>query len=158
MQSPWKGVWLGPWWLEYRSTASSRLPELLDSLKKENLCFSLLVNPQCQSNAVLSSEQPSTANLPVSVTLLHAIMLSFRSSGLELTTEKAHEIERATQRQYNTSLGFCTEILVLFCHKWMVLLISWFYILFTLSSFQCLQQDTILKMKSMQSVLTCLTN
>ena len=61
--------------LEFRGTASSRLPELLDSLKGENLCISLLFDPRCQSNAVLPSEQPSTANLPDSATL-HATMLS----------------------------------------------------------------------------------
>ena len=85
----------------FRGSASSRLPKLLNQLKGEQLCISLLLDPQYQ---VKPSQQPSAHNIPDASQLKDTIA-AFKKS-LELTCDQTREIERSTRDQRNSPLWF----------------------------------------------------
>ena len=76
---------------KFRGVASSRLPELLQKLKGEQLCISLLFDEHFQ---VASSSQPDDKNLP-SISDLKNTIQEFKKS-LEVTQQMSREIERNT--------------------------------------------------------------
>ena len=55
--------------LKFRGTAAHRLPDLVDKLRGEQLCISLLFNPKCQSNTIdrETPQQPCSHNVPDAV-------------------------------------------------------------------------------------------
>ena len=60
--------------LEYRGTAASRLPQLLDTVKGEKLCISLLFDETYQRTVSETiSQQPTSHHLPDSAELMKAI-------------------------------------------------------------------------------------
>ena len=85
----------------FRGSTQSRLPKLLKQLKGEQLCISLLLDPQYQ---VKPSQQPSAHNVPDAPQLKETIA-AFRKS-LERTCDQAREIERSTRDQRNCPLWF----------------------------------------------------
>lgn len=85
----------------YRGSASSRLPQLLNQLKGEQLCISLLLDPQYQ---VGQSTVPSSHNI-ADTPQLQETVAAFKKS-LELTCDEAREIERNTRDQRNSPLWF----------------------------------------------------
>ena len=91
--------------LEYRGTAASRLPQLLDTLKGEKLCISLLFDETYQRTVSETiSQQPTSHHLPDSAELMKAIE-AFKQS-LVVTEERAREIERSTRAQRMSPLWF----------------------------------------------------
>ena len=86
---------------KFRGVASSRLPELLQKLKGEQPCISLLFDEHFQ---VASSSQPNDKNLP-SISGLKDTIQEFKSS-LEVTQQMSREIERNTREQQKSALWF----------------------------------------------------
>lgn len=85
----------------FKGSTQSRLPKLLKQLKGEQLCISLLLDPEYQ---VKPSQQPSAHHVPDALQLKETIA-AFKSS-LELTCDQAREIERNTRDQRNCPLWF----------------------------------------------------
>ena len=85
----------------FRGTASQGLPELLQKVKGEQLCASLLFDPQFQAEEVSS---PSSHNIP-DMSNLKDTILNFKET-LSITPERSHEIERSTREQRNSDLWF----------------------------------------------------
>ena len=71
---------------EYRGCASIRLPQLLQKLKGEQLCISLLFDSQFQ---LQTSNQPSAHNIP-NTNQLKKTISAFKKS-LEITAEQSRE-------------------------------------------------------------------
>ena len=86
----------------FRGTAKQGLPELLQKLKGEQLGVSLLLDSQYQVEDVLDT--PTSQNIP-DVSKLKETILSFKET-LQITAEKAREIERDTREQRNSNLWF----------------------------------------------------
>ena len=86
---------------KFRGVASSRLPDLLQKLKGEQLCNSLLFDEHFQ---VASSSQPDDKNLP-SISGLKDTIQEFKRS-LEVTQQMSREIERNTREQQKSALWF----------------------------------------------------
>ena len=76
----------------FRGTAPSRIPELLQKLKGEQPCISLLFDPQHRHE---KSHQPATHSFPNTGHLRETVS-AFKKS-LEVTAERAREIERNTR-------------------------------------------------------------
>lgn len=87
--------------VSFRNSAKSRLPDLLQKVKGEQLCISLLFDEQFQCERSL---QPSDHNVP-NLLQLKETVTCFKKT-LELTTEKLREIERDTREQRNSPLWF----------------------------------------------------
>ena len=91
--------------LEFRGSAMNRLPKLLDSLRGEQLCISLLFDQTCRRvEPVEELQDPSSYHIPDSTELQHAIT-AFKKT-LEVTQESAREIERNTRDQRRSPLWF----------------------------------------------------
>jgi len=99
-KSCWKILILGP--QEYKGDAASRLPVLLDKVRGEQLGISLLFDSHFCSSAV--EPQTSSHNLP-STQCLQETVRAFKNS-LQLSPEKAHEIECSTRQQHSSQLWF----------------------------------------------------
>ena len=85
----------------FRGSASQGLPELLQKVKGEQLCVSLLFDPQFQAEEVTS---PSSHNIP-DMSNLKDTILNFKET-LSITPERSREIERSTREQRNSDLWF----------------------------------------------------
>lgn len=85
----------------FRGTASSKLPQLLKKLKGEQLCISLLFDLQYQCEA---PKTPLAHNTP-SLLQLKKTISAFKET-LEVTAEKAREIERRTREQLKSPLWY----------------------------------------------------
>ena len=88
----------------FRNLAQSRVPDLLQKVKGEQLCISLLFDPQFQCEA---SHQPSDHNVP-NLSQLKETISAFKKT-LELTADKSREIERETREQRNSPLWFAVR-------------------------------------------------
>ena len=86
---------------QFRGLVTSRLPELLDKVRGEQLGISLLFDSHFR---VGSSEMPSSYHMPDTTNLSETIS-AFKKS-LEVSDEKAREIERNTREQRQSSLWF----------------------------------------------------
>ena len=84
-------------------TVQSQLPELLDKIKEEKLCISLLLDPSYQ-NELSSTDIPADYNLPNSSGL--AITINAFKNSINLSCSEAREIERNTREQNQSSLWF----------------------------------------------------
>ena len=80
---------------EFRGSAASRLPELLENLRGEQLCVSLLFDSQCRRANLKRSEQPSSYYMP-DIKSLKETVAAFKKS-LDITPDRAHEIERGSE-------------------------------------------------------------
>ena len=89
---------------EFRGTVASQLPELLNKIRGEQLCISLIFDPQCRCEHLDTSLQPSAHNLPDAASLRESIR-AFKTS-IEVTCGKAREIERDTRGQHRSSLWY----------------------------------------------------
>ena len=89
---------------EFRGTVSSRLPELLRALQGEQLCFSLLLDPQFQHETI---HQPTDHNVP-GLEKLKRTMSAFKTS-LQITPEEARDIERNTREQSLSPLWYAVR-------------------------------------------------
>ena len=85
----------------FRGTASQGLPELLQKLKGEQLCVSLLFDSQYGSEV---SSSPSSHSIP-HVSSLKDTIKKFKDT-LNVTSERSREIERGTREQRNSQLWF----------------------------------------------------
>ena len=88
----------------FRNLAQSRVPDLLQKVKGEQLCISLLFDPQFQCEA---SHQPSDHNVP-NLSQLKETISAFKKT-LELTAGKLREIERETSEQRDSPLWFAVR-------------------------------------------------
>ena len=88
---------------EFRGTASSRLPDLLQKVKGEQLCVSLLLDSSCcqWENSTIPA-QTSSPSLPDTASLLDTVA-GFKSS-LKITEDQARHIEQNTREQHNSLL------------------------------------------------------
>ena len=82
----------------------SRLPKLLEDLKDEQLCMSLLFDRSCQKEHTEQAQEPSLYRILESTDLKHTIA-AFKKT-LEVTQESAREIERNTREQRMCPLWF----------------------------------------------------
>ena len=89
---------------EFRGSAASRLPELLENLRGEQLCVSLLFDSQCRRANLKRSEQPSSYYMP-DIKSLKETVAAFKKS-LDITPDRAREIERDTREQRMSSVWF----------------------------------------------------
>ena len=89
---------------EFRGSTMSRLPELVDKLRGEQLCISLLFDSQCRRVNLETSQQPSSHNIPDATDLKETIAAFKRS--LEVSPERVREIERDTREQRISPLWF----------------------------------------------------
>ena len=92
-----------PWPAEYKGSAIQRLPELLQKIKGDDLCLSLLLGYSYQPDDD-QPLQPSSYNLP-GIDMLKQTMQAFKDS-MQITAEKAREIERNTRDQRSSSLWY----------------------------------------------------
>ncbi len=92
--------------VEYRATATDRLPELLDKLRGKGLCVSLTLDPKtrCWSETDSSSVEPLPPRLPSKKELQERVA-EFKKS-LNLSPEKCREIEFKTRDQSRSSLWY----------------------------------------------------
>lgn len=88
---------------EYKGSAIQRLPELLQKIKGDDLCLSLLLGNSYQPDDD-QPLQPSSYNLP-GIDMLKQTMQAFKDS-MQITAEKAREIERNTRDQRSSSLWY----------------------------------------------------
>ena len=88
---------------EFRGTTASRLPDLLDSLRGEQLCISLLFDSKYKQ-ITEKTPQPSSHSIPDAEELKETIK-AFKET-LQVSEEKAREIERNTREQRLSSLWF----------------------------------------------------
>ena len=83
---------------EFRGTAASRLPTLLNNIRGQQLCISLLFDERCQykpdQDKVLSGQD---VNVP-SLTSLKQTISAFKES-LRLNDDQIREVEQATRDQ-----------------------------------------------------------
>ena len=88
---------------EFRGTASSRLPDLLQKVKGEQLCVSLLLDSSCchGENSTIPA-QTSSPHLPDTASLLDTVA-AFKSS-LKISEDQARHIEQNTREQRNSVL------------------------------------------------------
>ena len=88
---------------EFRGTASSRLPDLLQKVKGEHLCVSLLLDSSCchWEDSTIPA-QTSSPSLPDTASLLDTVA-AFKSS-LKITEDQARHIEQNTREQHNSLL------------------------------------------------------
>ena len=94
--------------VKYRGTANDRLPGLLDELRGQDLCVSLLLDPRYRhwnagepSSTSDSSEPPQLPD----TSHLKATIAAFMDN-LKVSAEKVREVERNTKEQYHSSLWF----------------------------------------------------
>ena len=85
--------------LKYRGTVKGRVPALLDKIRGEGLCISLLLDPQVRHWDYSLTAIPSTSapSLPDKSSLTDTIA-AFKDS-LKLSEEKLREIEFNTRKQ-----------------------------------------------------------
>lgn len=86
--------------LEFRGTAGDRLPALLQNIRGENLCVSLLFDKDYRywDSSALCSPDPALPNMPA----LRSTVNAFKAS-LAVTDEEIRRIERETVGQRNSS-------------------------------------------------------
>ena len=91
---------------QYRRTTSSRLPALLDSIRGQGLCVSLLLDPRTRhwSEHESSEDSSTTPSLPASDSLRHTIQ-EFKKM-LAVSEEKTRAIARDTTGQSKSPLLF----------------------------------------------------
>ena len=82
---------------EFRGSTVQRLPALLQRLKGQQLCVSLLFDPECRQDTSDEVQNPSSHNLP-SKTVLADTIAAFKKS-LDVSHDVAREIERSTREQ-----------------------------------------------------------
>ena len=93
---------------EFKGTVQSRLPELLNKVKGEQLCESLLFN-ECYKHELLSSVgPPADYNLPCT-SMLATTIEAFKKT-IKVSSLEAREIERITHEQYQSDL--CEDIVL----------------------------------------------
>lgn len=93
---------------EFRGTASQRLQTLLDDVRGEQLCFSLIFDERCRHwKSGEEAEQPSAHQIP-DTSALKDTMSAFKES-LRITEDKVREIERNTRQQRLSSLWFSSR-------------------------------------------------
>ena len=88
--------------LEFRGLGRSRIPELLDKIKGEQLGVSLLIDRSYCQASIESVQEPSSHSMPTTANLMEGITAFKRS--LEISDDKAREIERNTCQQRLSSL------------------------------------------------------
>ncbi len=86
---------------KYRGQVNSRLPDLLEKMRGEQLCISLLFDKQFRCEI---SQQPCNENLPGDSDL-RATVMAFKKT-LEMTPQMCREMERNTCEQSNSPLWF----------------------------------------------------
>ena len=89
---------------EFKGTVRSQLPQLLDKLKGEELCISLLLDERCKHELSSSVDPPVDFNLPSSSALTTTIA-AFKES-IEVDDLKTREIERITRGQHHSAAWF----------------------------------------------------
>ena len=90
---------------EFKGSAVAGLPDLLDKLKGEQLCISLLLDPSYQQTSTDTiPPQPSSQRIP-DIDALKRTVQAFIES-LQISEEKCREIERNTRKQNMSSLWF----------------------------------------------------
>ena len=91
---------------KYRGTANERVPILLDKIRGEGLCISLLLDPKVRhwDNSLTATPSISTASLPKQRSLTDTIA-AFKDS-LKLSEEKLREIEFNTRKQRQSNQWF----------------------------------------------------
>lgn len=87
---------------EFRGDAASRLPEFLDKVRGEQLGISLLLDSHFCSSSV--NPQATVHSIPNTQSLKETVR-AFKSS-LEVSPEKAREIEHNTRQQSSSQLWF----------------------------------------------------
>lgn len=88
--------------LEFRGTLKDRLPALLEKIRGEHLCMSLLFDEHFQHWE--NAETPLQPQLPDVVSLRKTVE-AFKAS-LAVTDEMIHKIERDTRQQRNSQLWY----------------------------------------------------
>lgn len=92
---------------QFRGTASDRLPALLEEIRGEQLCVSLLFDKKCRhwnAEDEQHMNQPSKHNVPADAAL-QTTMSAFKESQ-RISEAKAREIEQGTRDQRLSSLWF----------------------------------------------------
>ena len=89
---------------QYKGTATSRLPALLDSVRGQELCVSFLFNEKCQhwGNNQHVAVAASSVHIP-NISELRDTITEFKRT-LCISDDKAREIERDTREQRHSSL------------------------------------------------------
>lgn len=86
---------------KYRGQVKSRLPDLLEKIRGEQLCISFLFDKHFRCEI---SQQPCNENLPDD-SGLRATVMAFKKT-LEMTPQMCREMERNTCEQSNSPLWF----------------------------------------------------
>ena len=89
---------------EFKGTVQAKLPELLDKIKEEQLCISLMLDERYKHELLSSVDLPLDYNLPSSSAL--ATTIAAFKEAIEVSNSKAREIERATREQHQSDLWF----------------------------------------------------
>ena len=85
--------------LKYRGTLKGHVPALLDEIRGEDLCISLLSDPKVRhwNNSLTATPSSSAPSLPEENSLTD-IITAFKDS-LKLSEEKLRDIEFSTRKQ-----------------------------------------------------------
>ena len=81
----------------FRGSTAQRLPALLQQLKGQQLCVSILFDPECRQDTLEEVQNPGSHKLPSKAVLSETISAFKRS--LKVTHDVAREIERSTREQ-----------------------------------------------------------
>ena len=92
--------------LECIGTVQTQLPELLEKIKGEELCISVLLDSSYE-NELSYAGPPADYNLPSSLGL--AITIDAFKNSINLSCSKARQIERNTREQYQSPLWFSVQ-------------------------------------------------
>ena len=87
---------------QYKGTAASRLPALLDSVRGQELCVSLLFDEKCQHWGV--NQDVAAAASSVHIPKISELRDTNLRELLCISDDKAREIERDTREQRHSSL------------------------------------------------------
>ena len=92
--------------LKYRGTVKERIPALLDNIRGEGLCISLLLDPKVRhwDNSLTATPSTSAPSLPEQSSLTGTIA-AFKDS-LKLSEEKIREVEFTTRKQRESNQWF----------------------------------------------------
>ena len=89
---------------EFKGTVQAKLPELLDKIKEEELCISLMLDERYKHELLSSVDLPVDYNLPSSSAL--ATTFAAFKEAIKVSNCKAREIERVTREQHQSDLWF----------------------------------------------------
>ena len=92
---------------EFKGTDQAKLPEVLDKIKEEELCISLMLDEHYKHELLSSVDLPLDYNLLSSLAL--GITIATFKAANKVSNSKARKLERVTRKQHQSDLWFSVQ-------------------------------------------------